>query len=177
MKGDGMSAIVEDPVLRQRLRFTRETEPGGGEVLYVETWLDPGGGVTPHIHPAMEERFEVHEGTPEFLAGRKWSAAGPGQTVVVPAGMRHAYRNRSDEPVYMVCHVRPPSTLQQFLEEVAAMARAGKITRSGLPKGPRAALEAAALAYRHREMVTLLFPPLPPPRVQRVVLPALARLA
>ena len=49
--------MVEDPVLRQRLSFSRTTDPDGEEVLHVEVWVDPGGGVTPHIHPAMEERF------------------------------------------------------------------------------------------------------------------------
>jgi hypothetical protein len=38
--------IVVDPVLRQRLRFERTTDPDGGEVLHVETWVDSGGGVT-----------------------------------------------------------------------------------------------------------------------------------
>jgi quercetin dioxygenase-like cupin family protein len=163
--------MVEDPVLRQRLDFTRTTDPEGGEVLHVEVWLDPGGGVTPHLHPAMEERFQILAGTPSFLAGRKWRTAAPGETVVVPPGVRHAYRNRSGETVHMVCHARPPSTLQEFLEEVAALSRAGKLTRHGLPKGFRALREALALAARHREMVVLLFPPMPPPFVQKLVLP------
>jgi quercetin dioxygenase-like cupin family protein len=154
--------MVADPVLRQRLDFSRSTDPDGGEVLHVEIWLDPGGGVTPHIHPAMEERFEVLAGTPSFLAGRKWSTAATGDTVVVPAGMRHAYRNRSGETAHMVCHARPPSTLQEFLEETAALSRAGKITRRGLPTGVRALRDGLALAARHREMVVLLFPPMPP---------------
>ena len=37
----------EDPVLKQRLRFRRTTDVDGGPVLHVETWVDPGGGVTP----------------------------------------------------------------------------------------------------------------------------------
>jgi hypothetical protein len=32
------------------------------------------------------------------------------------------------------------------------------------------------MAQRHRDMVVLLFPPMPPPVVQRVLFPALARL-
>jgi quercetin dioxygenase-like cupin family protein len=163
--------MVADPVLRQRLDFSRSTNPDGTEVLHVEIWLDPGGGVTPHIHPSMEERFEVLAGNPSFLAGRSWSTAEPGETVVVPAGMRHAYRNRSAETVHMVCHARPPSTLQEFLEETAALSRAGKITRRGFPTGLRALRDGLALAGRHRDMVVLLFPPLPPPPLQRVLLP------
>src|SRR2546426_3516971 len=103
--------LVEDPALRQRLTFRRTTEDGA-EVLHVEMWVDPGGGVPPHIHPAMEERFEVLVGRPSFLAGRKWRTAGPGEMVVVPPGTRHAYRNRDDEVAHVLCHARPPSLLQ-----------------------------------------------------------------
>jgi quercetin dioxygenase-like cupin family protein len=168
--------VIADPVLRQRLSFTRTTDEQG-EVLHVETWVDPGGGVTPHIHPAMEERFEVLEGRVSFLGGRKWKEAGAGETVVVPAGTRHAYRNESDAEAHMVCHARPPSTLQEFLEETVALSRSGRITRGGLPKGFGGLLAGAALLERHRDMVTLLFPPLPPPAIQRLVMPRLARMA
>jgi quercetin dioxygenase-like cupin family protein len=115
--------LVEDPVLRQRYRFERTTDPDGGEVLRVELWVDPGGGVTPHVHPTMEERFEVLSGQPRFLAGRSWRVAPPGETVVVPPGVRHAYRNGGDGVAHIVCEARPPQSLQQFLEEAAALNR------------------------------------------------------
>lgn len=168
--------VVEDPVFRQRFRFSRTTDFDGIEVLHVETWVDPGGGVTPHVHPAMEERFEVLAGRVSFLAGRKWATASAGATVVVPAGVRHAYRNNSAETVHMDCYVRPPSSLQEFLEEVAELARTGRISRFGLPTSLGALVDSVAIAQRHREMVTLLFPPMPPPFVQRLLFPILARL-
>lgn len=168
--------VVEDPVLRQRFSFRRTTDEDGGEVLHVETWVDPGGGVTPHIHPAMEERFKVLAGHPRFLADRRWQTASPGEVVMVPAGVRHAYRNRGDEVVHMVCEARPPSSLQEFLEDAAALGRAGRITRHGVPKGLRALLMGAVMARHYRDMVVLLFPPMPPPFLQRLLFPALARL-
>jgi len=167
--------LVEDPVFRTRYRFTREADEGGGEVQHVEMWVDPGGGVTPHIHPAMEERFTVVAGVAEFLGGRQWQSAGPGQTVVVPPGTRHAFRNRGDQVAHVRCEARPPSTLQAFLEDVAGLSRAGKLTRFGLPK-PSGLLEAAVLATHYRDMVVLLFPS-PPQIVQRLLLPPLARFA
>jgi len=170
------SNVIDDPAFRQRFRFGRTTESDGSDVLYVETWVDPGGGVTPHRHPAMEERFKVVSGRPSFLSGRRWREASPGETVVVPAGVRHAYRNNGDETAHMVCEVRPPSTLQEFLEEAVALSRAGKLSRNGLPKGPGALIEAAALANRHRDMVVLGFPPMPLRAIQRLVFPLLARL-
>jgi quercetin dioxygenase-like cupin family protein len=168
--------VIEDPVLRQRFSFRTTVDDDGGEVLHIDVRVDPGGGVTPHIHPAMEERFAVLEGRPSFLAGRKWQETAPGQTVVVAPGMRHAYRNTGEEVAHITCEARPPSTLQPFLEDAAALSRAGRITRHALPKGLDALLQAAVMAHAYRDMVVLLFPPLPPPAVQRVVMPLLARL-
>jgi quercetin dioxygenase-like cupin family protein len=165
--------LTEDPVLRMRSRFWRTTE-NAVEVLHVETWVDPGGGVTPHIHPAMEERFEVLEGRPEFLTGRKWKQVGPGATAVVPPGTRHAFRNRTGETAHFICHATPPSTLQEFLEDAAALSRAGGITRRALPRSLDGLLQAAVMADHYRDMVTLLAP-LPPPAIQRLIIPPLAR--
>ncbi|MBA3328168.1 MAG: cupin domain-containing protein [Solirubrobacterales bacterium] len=167
--------LVEDPVFRTRYRFRRSTDPGGGEVQHVEMWIDPDGGVTPHIHHAMEERFTVRAGRAEFLAGRTWISAGPGETIIVPAGTRHAFRNRGDEVAQVACEARPPSTLQAFLEDVAGLSRAGKLTSVGLPT-PSGVLEAAVLIDDYREMVHLLFPA-PPRPVQRLLFGPLARLA
>jgi mannose-6-phosphate isomerase-like protein (cupin superfamily) len=167
------SELAVDPVLRMRSRFWR-TAGDGEEVLHVETWVDPGGGVTPHIHPAMEERFEVVEGRPEFLAGRRWKVAEPGTTVLVPAGTRHAFRNRGRDVAHFVCQATPPSTLQEFLEDAAALSRAGGITRQALPRSIDGLLRAAVMVHHYRDMVTLLAP-LPPPAVQRLVIPPLAR--
>jgi len=167
--------MVEDPVLRQRLSFRRTFEQDGGEILHVEIWVDPGGGVPPHVHPSMKERFEVLAGHPSFLAGRKWQTAGPGDTVVVPPGTRHAYRNKGEQVAHVICHARPPSSLQEFLEDAAALGRAGKLTRNALPKSFDALLQAAVMAHHYRDMVVLGFP-LPPPPIQRLVIPPLARL-
>jgi quercetin dioxygenase-like cupin family protein len=175
MEGAGEQRVVEDPALRQRLSFSRTTDEDG-EVLHVEMWVDPGGGVPPHVHPVMEERFEVLAGRPSFLAGRKWQDAGPGETVVAPPGVRHAYRNKGDEVAHVICHARPPSSLQGFLEDAAALGRSGKLTHHGLPKSPSALLQAAVLVHHYRDMAVLGFPPLPPPAIQRLVIPPLARL-
>ncbi len=168
---------AHDPVFRMRHRFWETTDADGGRVLHVESEVDPGGGVTAHVHHGMEERFTVLAGRAEFLSGRRWVAAGPGETVVVPPGTRHAFRNRGDEVTRFVCDARPPSSLQKFLEDTAALSGAGTFTRHGLPRGPRALLRAAVLVDEHRDMVELGFPPLPPRPLQDWVMRPLARLA
>jgi quercetin dioxygenase-like cupin family protein len=156
-----MTRLIDDPVLKQRYRFER-----AGNVLTVEAWVDPGGGVTPHVHPSMEERFKVLDGEIEFLVGRTWVRT---DEVLVPAGTRHAYRNASAEPAHLVTEVTPPLELEEFLTDVAALARAGRFTRRGLPTSPRAVPELAAVAQRYRETVVLETP-------LRPLLPLLARL-
>lgn len=161
--------LVEDPVFKIRSGFRRE-----GESLIVDTWIDPGGGVTPHVHPAMEERFETVEGTAQFLSGRRWVTTPAGEGAVVPAGTRHAFRNRSDEVAHIRCRATPPMTLEEFLTEAAALSRAGKLNKLGLPTGFTALKEVAALAERHRPMVVMSSPP---GFVQKLLLPPLARRA
>jgi quercetin dioxygenase-like cupin family protein len=166
--------LTVDPVLKMRSRFWQSPEDAAEEILNVETWVDPGGGVTPHIHPQMQERFEVLDGRPEFLSGRSWREYRPGDVALVPPGTRHAFRNRGAEVAHFVCRATPPSTLQEFLEDAAGLSRAGAITSRALPRSFDALLQAAVMIHHNREMVTLLAP-LPPPRIQRFVMPRLAR--
>jgi mannose-6-phosphate isomerase-like protein (cupin superfamily) len=168
MSDDGW---VVDPVFRVRHRFWRE-----GETQHVETWVEPGGGVTPHVHPAMEEIFVVHEGRCQFLSGFRWVEAGPEDgEIVVPKGTRHAFRNRGDVPARIACRATPASSLQAFLEDAAGMSRAGKLLPIGLPK-PTGILEAAVLIDAYDEMVHMRFPA-PPRPVQKLVFGPLARVA
>src|SRR5918999_919630 len=167
--------IVEDPVLRQRYQFRRVAGDDGTETLEIDIWVDPGGGVTPHVHPSMEERFQVVSGEVSLLSGRRWLTARPGDAeVVVPAGTRHAFRNRTRETVHFVTRATPPENLQEFLEDVAGLSRAGMTMLPGLPRNLRGLLAAAVVARHYRPMAVLL---VPPPFVQRLLLDPLARLA
>jgi mannose-6-phosphate isomerase-like protein (cupin superfamily) len=168
--------IVEDPVLRHRLAFEHRADEHGEQVLDIEMWVQPGGGVPPHLHPRIEERFEVVEGRLDLLSGRTWRTAGPGEAVVIPPGTRHAYRNRSEGVVHARCIARPPTCLEGFLTDAAALGQAGAVTRNGMPKSPTALLQAAVMLQAYGEDVVLGFPPLPPRPIQRLLIPPLARL-
>jgi len=156
-----MTRLVEDPVLKQRYTFTRE-----GDVVTVELWVDPGGGVTPHVHPKMEERFTVLDGEVEFLVGRRWAAS---NQAVVPPGARHAFRNRSTREAHMITTVTPAMELEEFLTDVSVLAHKRRFTRRGIPTSPRAAVELAQLAMRYSDTVELETP-------LRPLIPLLARL-
>lgn len=160
--------LIEDPVRRQRYRFSRQ-----GDLLRAEVWADPGGEVPAHLHPSQEERFEVLAGDVRFRVGGRTQRAGAGDRVVVPAGVRHSFRNIGGSEAHLLVEVEPALELQRFLEEAAALARAGKYTRRGIPKGLRAALQLAELIERHRDGTVMAFPP---PALQRALISPLARL-
>lgn len=159
---------VKDPVRRQRYRFSRQ-----GDVLRAEVWADPGGDVPPHSHPSQEERFEVLAGEVRFRVKGHTHHAGPGDRVVAPAGSRHSFKNTGKTEARLLVEVEPALQLQGFLEAAAALARAGKYTRRGIPKGLGAALELAELVDRYREVTVMAFPP---PALQGVLISPLARL-
>jgi quercetin dioxygenase-like cupin family protein len=166
--------LIEDPVFNYRLHF----HPQQGEALKMDIWVDPGGGVSiPHYHPAIEERFTVLEGETTFTAdGEKITARAGDQTVVVKPGVRHGFKNTGEVEAHIVCEAEPAMDLQGFLTEAAAMARAGKYTRRGIPRGLRALLEAAEFTDRYRDSVVITSRTLPPPRLQPALLGPLARL-
>lgn len=168
-----MGDLVHDPVLRQRYRFEQRTDEEG-PFVELEMWVDPGGGVTPHVHPTQEERFTALEGHAEVLTGRKWNAVTAGETVVVPPGTRHAFRNRSSGTAHFRVQARPPESLEAFLTDVAALSRAGALMRPGLPRTPRGLLGSAVLAHAYRDSTVL---ELPPVWVQRLLLDPLVPLA
>lgn len=169
-----MGELVEDPVLRQRYRFASRVGPDGEPFVEVEIWCDPGGGVTPHVHPSQHERFEILEGRAQLLSGRAWTELGPGEAVDVPPGTRHAFRNRGSETVHFRTQARPPERLEAFLRDVAALSRAGGMMRPGLPRNLTGLLGAAVVAKRYREYCRL---ELPPVAVQRLLLDPLVGIA
>lgn len=170
------SRTFEDPVLRHRLSFA-EAEREGRPIGRVEMWVEPGGGVPPHVHPAIEETFEVVDGRLEVLTGRRRQSASAGEAVRVPPGTRHGYRNRGTIVAHAICWVDPPSELLEgFLSDVAELGRIGALTRHGIPRRPSALLQAAVLSEHYREMVELSFPPMPPAGLDRLLMPPLARL-
>jgi mannose-6-phosphate isomerase-like protein (cupin superfamily) len=149
-----MPAAVHDPVHRARYTF----EPDGDN-LFVDTWLEPGGALPPHLHPKQEERWSVVEGRARIRVGAEKLEVGPedGEIVVGP-GTTHGVEGLGPE-AHLRCHVIPALDLQDFLEDSAAAAREGLFMRGGIPRSLRGARWAAGFLKRHRETVVMTFPP------------------
>lgn len=165
--------LIEDPVFNVRYRFSRI----GDDALKVETLAEPGGGVlVEHYHPTIEERFEVREGEFTFTVNGEEQQAGAGEKLVVAPGVRHTFQNTGQTHGHVVTEAEPALELQGFLEETAALARAGKYNKRGLPTGLGAALEAAEIVERYRDTVVLTDTFFPPASIQPILLAPIARL-
>jgi mannose-6-phosphate isomerase-like protein (cupin superfamily) len=164
------SDFIADPVFRQRYRFRRD-----GDVLRIEIRTEPGGGVlADHVHPRLEERYEVLEGEVTFRVAGEPVVAAPGQKLVVPPGARHSFQNTGAETSHVEVEAEPALRLRESIEEGASLMQAERFSADGQPRSLRALIEAAALAHRYRETVILSSPP---PFVQRLLFPPLARFS
>ena len=135
---------LENPVTGERFTFTDTAASTNGELLAFELALRPGGAVPiPHVHPIQTERFEVVAGRMRFRVGLRKRVAGPGEVVEVAPGVLHGFANAGDEEARMRVEVRPALAMERMFADVVALARAGRMTRRGLPRNP---LELAVLA-------------------------------
>ena len=98
-----MTPTTHDPVHRARYSF----EPDG-ENLFVDTWIEPGGGLPTHLHPNQEEVWSVLDGEVRFQLGDTKRVIGPqdGEILVAP-GTKHSIESVMDRDAHLRCHVRP----------------------------------------------------------------------
>ena len=115
---------IENPEIRERLRFLRTAADTDGQLLETEQWLLPGGsGGVVHVHPEQEERFTVIAGRLRVRIGRRKRDFGSGETAVVPPRTAHVFENASPETTHFRGEVRPALRTEEFLERLAALAR------------------------------------------------------
>ena len=163
---------ITNPVSGERIEFIRTAADTGGELLEFELELSPDGNVPgAHVHPEQEERFHVLEGTMKFRMGLRRIVAGPGDTVVVPAGRVHRFANGGDTPARARVEVVPALDMEQLLETTVELAHEGRVTRKGMPKP----LHLALFVRRYEREVRAPFPPAWVVRVMMAPLAALAR--
>jgi quercetin dioxygenase-like cupin family protein len=163
---------VENPVTGERFTFTHTAASTDGELLAFDFALRPGGSVPiPHVHPVQTERFEVTAGTMRFRVGLRTVVARPGDVVEVEPGVMHSFANAGEDEARLRVEVRPALAMEEMFADVVEMARAGRMTRRGLPRN---VLDLALLA---RTYDAEAHAPLLGVRLQRVLLAPLVWLA
>lgn len=86
-----------------------------GRYALIDMTVPPGGGPPPHRH-AFEELFHVLEGELEVTIRGETRTAVAGESVNVPGGARHTFRNAGSAPVRMLTFVAPAGLEELFAE-------------------------------------------------------------
>ena len=121
--------------------------------LSVVEFVNPPGFAPPlHRHLEEDELFYVLSGTAQFHCDGEALAAGPGDVVLLPAGLPHTFLVGADEPLRTL-QITTPSGFEQFAAEVGEPAQARRLPDPG-PIDPIALGHAAT-----RYAIELLGPP------------------
>jgi mannose-6-phosphate isomerase-like protein (cupin superfamily) len=137
---DGSEAprAIHNPVTGVTIReFTAGRE--GAEIV-----LAPGAdGPAPHVHPEIEERFEVLAGRPTFHVDGRERQIGPGADIWVSPGTPHAFGNPGDEPARIRVRTVPESErLGEVVATLFGLAVEGETDETGRPNPLQAAVMA-----------------------------------
>ena len=73
-------------------RMVVSARNGAAHLCIFEQWIAPGAGAPTHAHP-VEEVLTVREGEAEMWIGEERAIVTSGQSLIVPAGRLHGFRN------------------------------------------------------------------------------------
>ncbi len=122
---------IENAATGQRITWL---EVGPDALVWEDVWARPGHRVARHVHPGMEERWEVVEGAAGFRIGDEETTAGPGAVVIAPPGVAHDGWNVSDGAVVMRVSMTPALRWGEIVEKLFGWARDGRTDESGTPE-------------------------------------------
>lgn len=107
--------MIENPRTGERIEFELRS---ADRLVMHSTWTRPGRRTLEHVHPEMEERYEILEGEAAFrIAGIETTAA-PGDVVVVPPGTPHIAWNPTDRVVRVRITMTPALRWAEFTERL-----------------------------------------------------------
>jgi quercetin dioxygenase-like cupin family protein len=92
-------------------------EESGGSMFALDCVVGVGGGPPPHRHLAEDELFTITEGSITFTAGEATRSVSAGESVFVPRGTRHSYRNEGTTAARMIA-VYTPAGMEGWFREV-----------------------------------------------------------
>jgi mannose-6-phosphate isomerase-like protein (cupin superfamily) len=162
---------ISNPATSERIQFTTIAEDNGEDIVRFNWRSMAGGAITEHVHPHQEERFTIIAGKAHFTVNGEERVVGPGQTIIVPVGVRHSESNPGSVEIEGVVELRPALHSKEMHEAFAGLGGEGKTTPRGAPRNPLQ-LGATLWHFRHESRPTS-----PPIWVQNLVLPPLSILA
>ncbi len=108
------------------MRIKASAGTGGGAFSFIESRDPTGFAAAPHIHHDAVEAFYVLEGDYVFQSADGETALGAGGFVLVPKGIRHAYRLVADSGRVLIVYA--PAGIERFWQELGRLIQGGRFT-------------------------------------------------
>jgi quercetin dioxygenase-like cupin family protein len=86
------------PGVETRMRVSARN--GAAQLCIFEQWVAPGNGAPTHSHP-VEEVLTVCEGEAEMWIDEERLTVTAGQSLIVPAGRKHGFRNSGNVTLHL----------------------------------------------------------------------------
>lgn len=109
--------MIENPRTGEQIEFLVHNP---ALLVTQSTWTRPEHRAAEHIHPRMQETFEVLSGRAAFRIGGDELEVNAGGIVIVDPGQRHLAWNPTDETVQLRIEVRPALRWAEFTERLFA---------------------------------------------------------
>lgn len=110
---------VLNPATGELVTFVRVED----ELLVMEDyWPGADHVVARHVHPRIEERWQVLEGRVRFRIGDRDLVAGPGDVLIAAPGVAHGSENVSGGPARLRIVMRPALRWEEFVRRLFALA-------------------------------------------------------
>ena len=95
---------------------------GAVQLCIFEQWCEPGKGAPAHLH-AVEEILTVLEGNAEIWVDDERSVVTADQSIIVPAGRKHWFRNTGEQALHVRATLAAPVLVALFDDQREAQRR------------------------------------------------------
>jgi len=118
MQSTAVPRVITNPLSGERIVVRQSGDETRGELLAFDLYLPAGARVpSGHTHPTQTERFAVISGQLRFRLGRRVVRAVAGESVSVPPGTPHWFRNDGPGETHALVEVRPALRMQELFWE------------------------------------------------------------
>lgn len=94
-----------------------------GDAFTFEVFIEPGGMMTgtgrQHFHPSADEEFVVWHGRLRLMVEGSWHDLGPGESLLVPRGTPHLFRNGHEGETLFTATFRPAMQFRRMFLNMA----------------------------------------------------------
>jgi mannose-6-phosphate isomerase-like protein (cupin superfamily) len=117
---NGQEKVDWRPGVTTRMRVSALT--GSVQLCIFDQWCTPGLGAPTHLH-AVEEVLSVVSGRAEIWVGDESSIVETGQSVLVPAGRKHGFRNADAQGILHVTATLAAPIFEASYDDRAELSR------------------------------------------------------